>query len=227
MDTKYPTAGPDSDINEIATRMVEKDHEYILVVDDGTLIGVYYPGRHRPGISEGRGFRLSFRPTYAGISLPAVADNIRLLRSRLRPSTLFMAVVKSDAYGHGDLEVSRGPRGRGVPPGSGPGGGGGTSAGSGHLGAHPPALRASPPGGGTSGGTGAGPPVYSRAYAEELSRQAKRVGKLVPIHLKLDTGMHRVRYGEPASCADEAAYIGGLPPWRRRVSIPTSPWLRT
>jgi CBS domain-containing protein len=40
MDTRYPTAGPDSDINEIATRMVEKDHEYILVVDDGTLIGV-------------------------------------------------------------------------------------------------------------------------------------------------------------------------------------------
>lgn len=40
MDTKYPTTGPDSDIGEIATRMVEKDHEYILVVDDGTLTGV-------------------------------------------------------------------------------------------------------------------------------------------------------------------------------------------
>lgn len=40
MDTSYPVAGLDSDISEIATRMVEKDYEYVLVVDDGVLQGI-------------------------------------------------------------------------------------------------------------------------------------------------------------------------------------------
>jgi CBS-domain-containing membrane protein len=40
MDTKYPTARPSSDITEIATILVDKDYEYILVVDGGTLAGL-------------------------------------------------------------------------------------------------------------------------------------------------------------------------------------------
>ncbi len=40
MDTSYPTASPDSDISEIATSMVDKDYEYVLVVSDGALQGI-------------------------------------------------------------------------------------------------------------------------------------------------------------------------------------------
>jgi alanine racemase len=154
---------------------------------------------------------LSFRPTYAGISLPAVTDNIRLLRSRLRPSTLFMAVVKSDAYGHGDLEVSRTA----------------LAAGASRLGvalveeaerlreagiSAPIHLLFEPPPQAAARVVELDlvPTVYSRAYAEELSRSAQRAGRIVPVHLKLDTGMHRVGM-DPASCVDEAAHIGGLP----------------
>lgn len=154
---------------------------------------------------------MSFRPTYAGISLPAVTDNIRLLRSRLRPSTIFMAVVKSDAYGHGDLEVSRTA----------------LAAGASRLGVAlmeeaerlrdagisvPIHLLFEPPPRAAARVVELElvPTVYSCAYAEELSRSAQRAGKLVPIHLKVDTGMHRVGM-DAASCVDEAAHIGGLP----------------
>lgn len=40
MDTTYPTTEPDSDISEIASILVDKDYEYILVVEEGALTGV-------------------------------------------------------------------------------------------------------------------------------------------------------------------------------------------
>lgn len=44
---------------------------------------------------------------YAEINLDSIIHNMKTLRSRLEPETKFMAVVKADAYGHGDIEVSR------------------------------------------------------------------------------------------------------------------------
>ncbi|SVC91616.1 uncharacterized protein METZ01_LOCUS344470, partial [marine metagenome] len=45
------------------------------------------------------------RPTRASISLPAILSNLRLARS-LTPRSPTIAVVKSDAYGHGAIRVA-------------------------------------------------------------------------------------------------------------------------
>ncbi len=41
------------------------------------------------------------RPTYAVVSLGNLKHNIGLIRSRLKPETKYLAVVKANAYGHG------------------------------------------------------------------------------------------------------------------------------
>lgn len=46
------------------------------------------------------------RPTQAIVDLNAIAANVRLLRERLGPVRM-MAVVKAQGYGHGSIEVSR------------------------------------------------------------------------------------------------------------------------
>ena len=46
------------------------------------------------------------RPTWADISLAAIAHNVELLADLVRPSKL-CAVVKADAYGHGMIPVAR------------------------------------------------------------------------------------------------------------------------
>ncbi len=151
-----------------------------------------------------------WRPTLARISTQAVAANLELFRSRLRPTTAIMAVVKSDAYGHGDLEVSRAA----------------LDAGASRLGvalveegerlreagiSAPTQLLFEPPPSAAARVVELElvSAVYTRAYAEALDSAAARAGRRVPVHLKLDTGMHRVGM-DPAACVDEAAFVGGL-----------------
>ena len=50
---------------------------------------------------------LGHRPTWAEIDLNALAANFHLVRQRVRPEIKIMAVVKSDAYGHGAVECAR------------------------------------------------------------------------------------------------------------------------
>ena len=47
------------------------------------------------------------RPTYAKVSLSAIKQNIRGIKQRLDTGTQFCAVVKADGYGHGAVMVSR------------------------------------------------------------------------------------------------------------------------
>lgn len=47
------------------------------------------------------------RRTWADIDLDCIVHNYRELKSRLTPGCRTMAVVKADAYGHGDGYVSR------------------------------------------------------------------------------------------------------------------------
>jgi len=47
------------------------------------------------------------RPTWLEIDVDAIANNVRLLKSRIGAKTELMAVVKANAYGHGAVEVSR------------------------------------------------------------------------------------------------------------------------
>ena len=49
----------------------------------------------------------SFRPTVAEIDLGAIAHNVRALGSHTDAGVELLAVVKANAYGHGDVEVAR------------------------------------------------------------------------------------------------------------------------
>ncbi len=49
----------------------------------------------------------TFLPTYASIDLSALAYNVTQLRGILRPGCDMMAVVKANAYGHGDIETTK------------------------------------------------------------------------------------------------------------------------
>lgn len=49
----------------------------------------------------------NYRPTKAVIDLQAIKHNLISLRQFLAPSTQIIAVVKANAYGHGDIEVAK------------------------------------------------------------------------------------------------------------------------
>lgn len=48
-----------------------------------------------------------YRPTKAIIDLQAIRNNVQNLRHHLREDVQIIAVVKANAYGHGDIEVAR------------------------------------------------------------------------------------------------------------------------
>jgi alanine racemase len=48
-----------------------------------------------------------YRQTWVEIDLGAVANNYRVLREHLSPSTKMMVAVKANAYGHGIVEISK------------------------------------------------------------------------------------------------------------------------
>lgn len=135
----------------------------------------------------------SFRETWAKISLDSVAHNVREFRSRMKKDTTFMAVVKSDGYGHGAVEVAEAA----------------LDAGAEYLGValldegiqlrragirHPILIL---------GYTGPDAvdaavredltvTVYSSDVMEALDDRARHYEKSVRVHVKVDTGMSRI-----------------------------------
>jgi alanine racemase len=138
-----------------------------------------------------------YRPTVAQVDLEAIRHNVRALKP---DGSELMAVVKANGYGHGDVEVARaalegGASWLGVavveegirlrdarieapilvltefPPG-----------------AHKDALAA-----------GLTPSLYTEDGLVALAEAAEAVGRSGPVHLKVDTGMHRV--GVPPEAA--------------------------
>lgn len=141
---------------------------------------------------------------WAEIDLDALRHNVSVLRS-LAPTSEFMGVVKSYAYGHGNprcahaivdagaarLGVARVAEGIhlresgiGVPI---------------HVFSEPP-PEAIP----SILDHDLTPTVYTLPWAQALSKEADARSVTVPVHLKIDTGMHRV--GLPA---DEVASAAG------------------
>ena len=133
------------------------------------------------------------RPTWLEIDLSALANNVRLLRRRIGPDRILYAVVKANAYGHGaDIVAPAALR-----------------AGANRLavaalneavslrqaGLEAPILV-----------LGYTPPddaetllelsltatVYDRRTALAFADAAARQGKRMAVHLKVDTGMHRL-----------------------------------
>jgi alanine racemase len=136
---------------------------------------------------------MTAQTTRAVIDPDAIAANLRALRSITNPGTRIMAVVKADAYGHGCIRVSETA----------------LSNGADCLGVarveEGMKIRES----------GISVPIlvfgeipepvlpdlvkyeltptaYSLPYARAISQAASRLGKTIPVHVKVDTGMGRL-----------------------------------
>jgi alanine racemase len=130
--------------------------------------------------------------TWVEIDLDAIEDNVRAFRHHVGSTVEIIAIVKADGYGHGAVPVARAA----------------LAAGATRLGVHRVsegvALRRAgieapvlvmgymPP-----GAAGAvvqhrlTPTVIDADVADALSREAAQARTVVPVHLKVDTGMGR------------------------------------
>jgi len=147
------------------------------------------------------------RPSWIEIDLAAIEANVRAVRDAVAPSEV-CAVVKADGYGHGDVPVaeaalrggaawlavalvSEGVRLR-------------------DAGIDAPVLVLSEPFADDLVDVVAlslTPMLYRRKCAESIAAEAERAGRApYPVHLKLDTGMHRVGV-QPADALELARFI--------------------
>lgn len=133
------------------------------------------------------------RPTWIEVDLGAVAHNVAALRAHVAPTPLW-AVVKADGYGHGAAAVARAA----------------VDAGAQGLAVAlveeaeelraagldaPVMLLSEPPPGGTERLVAAGvePTAYSVEVVDAVADAVAAAGEGPwPVHLKVDTGMHRV-----------------------------------
>ena len=133
-----------------------------------------------------------FRPARVEVDLAAVRSNIRRLVSDSAPAEV-LAVVKADAYGHGALPIARCA----------------LEAGATRLGVAiveegallraagitaPILLLSEPPASVADAvvANGLTSTVYTEAGIDALGRAGRDAGQAIPVHLKVDTGMHRV-----------------------------------
>jgi len=133
------------------------------------------------------------RPVWAEIDLAAIKSNLAAIRAGLSPRSQLMAVVKANAYGHGLIPVAEAA----------------LKAGAQRLGvalveeaielreagieapihalSEPPLLAAD-----EIAAYNLIPALYSLDLAEALSLKARTAQVTLRVHLKVDTGMHRV-----------------------------------
>lgn len=141
-----------------------------------------------------------FRPTVAEVDLSAIAHNVRAMKPE---AAELMAVVKADGYGHGAAPVARAALESGA-----------TWLGVALVeegvqlrdaGIEAPILVLSelPPGSEKDAlSAGLTPSVYSEAGLAGAARAAEDVGRPIGIHVKVDTGMHRVGLYPPSAAVD-------------------------
>ncbi len=151
------------------------------------------------------------RPVWAEIDLAALAHNVRQIKGLLQPGVSFCAAVKADAYGHGVLPVAR------------------TALQSGAdrlavaimneaielrkagftipvliLGFTPPEQAA------LVVAHNVTQTIFSMDTAQALSQAATTAGRIVKVHLKIDTGMGRIGIS-PEDAGQFAAAVAALP----------------
>ena len=144
-------------------------------------------------------------PVWAEVDLGAIRHNIEALRDHVAPAEV-MGVVKGYAYGHGNPASARAM----------------LEAGATRLGVARVAealhlrdsgieapihvfTEAPPQGARAMVDARLTPTVYTEPFAAALSEAAGDLGIDVPVHVKLDTGMHRV--GLPAEHVSEAMKV--------------------
>jgi alanine racemase len=155
----------------------------------------------------------AWRPTRAEIDLECIRHNVGLFVGLVGPGCQVMAVVNADGYGHGAVETARAA----------------LQGGAGRLGVAlveegeelreagitaPVHLLFEPPPEAAVrvAELGLVPSVYTRTYAHALSQAAVASGVDLKLHIKVDTGMHRVGAApqEAVALAVEAASLPGL-----------------
>ena len=144
------------------------------------------------------------RPAWIEIDLGAVRANVAAIKAHLTPRTKYLAVVKANAYGHGDVEVSKAA----------------LEAGASWLGVilvdeairlrdagidapilllhEPPADRAE-----DVISYRLTPSVFTEPGITALGDAAERQGATLSVHLKVDTGLNRL--GTPMDRLEEVA----------------------
>lgn len=148
-----------------------------------------------------------YRPTLVEVDLDAIRHNVRLLKPERAE---LLAVVKADGYGHGDAQVARAAleagatwigvalveeglalRERGI--------------------AAPILVLSEFPDGAEKEALAAGltPSVYSEDGAARLAEAAGALARPVRVHLKIDTGMHRVGLWPPSAAPAFARHLIG------------------
>jgi alanine racemase len=155
----------------------------------------------------------AWRPTRAEVDLECIRHNVGLFVGLVGPSCQVMAIVKADGYGHGAVETARAA----------------LQAGASRLGVAlveegeelraagvttPIHLLFEPPSEAAARVVELDliPSVYTPAYAHALSRAAAARNGRLRLHIKVDTGMHRVGADprEAATLAVEAVSLPGL-----------------
>ncbi len=136
---------------------------------------------------------MSGRPAWAEVDLGAVAANVRALCGVAAPAAL-CAVVKADGYGHGAVAVARAALGAGASWLAVAMAGEAVALRS--EGIDAPVLVLAEPSPGehdTVVALGLRASVYTPGGIEGLAQAVARAGAApLPVHLKVDTGMHRV-----------------------------------
>lgn len=151
------------------------------------------------------------RPVWAEINLSAIANNVRQIKTLVKPGVKFCAVVKADGYGHGAIAVARTA----------------LEAGADRLAVailgealelrragftvpililgFTPSQQAAQVVANDITQT-----VFSLEAAEALSAAALACGKRAKVHIKIDTGMSRIGI-QPQEAGDFAAAVAALP----------------
>ena len=148
---------------------------------------------------------IRYRPTVVEVDLDAIRHNVRLLKP---PGAELMAVVKGDGYGHGDAHVARAA----------------LDAGATWLGvamveeglrlrdhgidARVLVLSEFPPGSEKEAlAANLVPSLYTDDGLARVLEAAGSVGRQVGVHVKVDTGMHRVGVWPAAAAAGFARQV--------------------
>jgi alanine racemase len=155
----------------------------------------------------------AWRPTCAEVDLECIRHNVSLFVEMVGPSCQVMAVVKADGYGHGAVETARAALQAGasrlgvalVEEGEGLRAAGVKAPI--HLLFEPPPEAAD-----RVVELELVPSIYTSPYAHAISRAATARSRSSKVHIKVDTGMHRVGASpqEAIALAAEAESLPGL-----------------
>jgi alanine racemase len=151
------------------------------------------------------------RPAWAEIDLGAIRHNVSTVRARLSPGCEYMAVVKANAYGHGDIDSAKAALE-----------GGATWLGVilvaearrlRDAGIEAPVLLLHEPAAGDVAealALGLRMPVFTTETLEAIVAAAERASTTARVHVKVDTGLNRLGV-QPASLEDFAALVAKQP----------------